>query len=414
MRKIDLQKLIKNKLNEAPIEYGDSPERMNPSIQSKIERGETPLSKSPGFPRGTDTQTFEEVIASKRFKDVVDKVKSITGISNVTAPNKFRELQILVFQSLQKILQIESQNSEYLENLAVDLVKKEMSIPEGSLQFDAKLQKPGGEETSKFQEKPQEFSQDEIEAKFESNPDELISSLEKFDLERAKRRLINAMVQGSAKKGHYMFSLVRDELNRLDSDLVNLYSLLMSGLDIFYWLIPDEMLQGNMSDFVSGSEEVIDETDPPTIKARGMIFPILVHELIKGVMDVLGTQGLPDSPEQAKMVMQSSDTLVDELWDIRLGPIIWEKFRESYPDKLYNEDKRWIQNYLFAKFSALDNEEFFLLTRLVLKGSQEGKNIINGMVDEIIDHFKNDDLDDEEYGDDDLSDLLGDLDISLT
>ena len=35
-----------------------------------------------------------------------------------------------------KIGQIESRNKEYLENLAVELVKKEMAIPEGAMQFE--------------------------------------------------------------------------------------------------------------------------------------------------------------------------------------------------------------------------------------------------------------------------------------
>ena len=38
------------KLNEAPIDYGDRPERMSPDVESKINRGETPLSQNPSFP----------------------------------------------------------------------------------------------------------------------------------------------------------------------------------------------------------------------------------------------------------------------------------------------------------------------------------------------------------------------------
>ena len=78
---------------------------------------------------------------------------------------------------------------------------------------------------------------------------------------------------------------------------------------------------------MGGKEEVDPETDPPTIKVQGVAFPILVHELIKGVMEVLGTQGLPDDPRHAEMVMNSEDTLTAEVWDLRLGPVIWEKFR---------------------------------------------------------------------------------------
>ena len=47
---------------------------------------------------------------------------------------------------------------------------------------------------------------------------------------------------------------------------------------------------------IAGKEEIDPETDPPTIKARGITFPVLVHELVKGTMELLATQGLPDDP----------------------------------------------------------------------------------------------------------------------
>ena len=73
----------KKRINEAPpIDYGDRPERMSPDVEGKINRGETPLSNNPAFPNiqtGQVPQTFEQLIASKRFKDVVDKVKRYTS-----------------------------------------------------------------------------------------------------------------------------------------------------------------------------------------------------------------------------------------------------------------------------------------------------------------------------------------------
>ena len=74
----------------------------------------------------------------------------------------------------------------------------------------------------------------------------------------------------------------------------------MSVNDLMYWVLPDQMMDMMMSQSgVGGKEDVDIETDPPTVKARGLFFPILVHELIKGTMEVLGTQGLPDDPKQA-------------------------------------------------------------------------------------------------------------------
>ena len=87
----------------------DGPERMDPTVQSKVERGETPLSTSPGFPEQEEGKSkFEEIIASKRFRDVVNKVKMYTGLQNISGPNAFMTLQRLLMDAVGKIKQIGS------------------------------------------------------------------------------------------------------------------------------------------------------------------------------------------------------------------------------------------------------------------------------------------------------------------
>jgi len=418
---------MKKNLKEAPIDYGDRPERMSPDIQSKIEKGETPLSDSPAFPEQDGDNSFEEIIASKRFKDVVDKVKRYTGLTNISGQNAFMQLQMMLMQAVQKVKQIETGNEEYLENLAVDLVKKEMSLPDDAFIFDVELiGNPSQMDTSKMRKQSEEPSPEEIEKEFgvsedeaEEDLDNLMAAFDKFDLEKAKRRFINSLIQGASKKGHYMFSLVEEELNRLNPELLNLYGVLMSINDLVYWIMPDEAAQmmAGSGEGVSGSEEVDDTTDPPTIKAKGMFFPVLIHELLKGVYEVMGTQGLPDDPKQAEMVMASQDTLPYEIWDLRLGPVIWEKFLSVYPDELFEEDMREIQNYLFSRFSALSTEQFFELAQEILSGSEDGKKAVKAMVDEIIQEIKDEeyeqsmnqfrDNDDEGFDLDDFLDGLG-------
>ena len=91
-------KRINNLLTEAPpVDYGDRPERMDPDLESKLGRGEFPGAGNKAFP-SVDSEgvanTFEELVASKRFKDVVDTVKRYTGVEEVSQNN---------FQNLVKI-----------------------------------------------------------------------------------------------------------------------------------------------------------------------------------------------------------------------------------------------------------------------------------------------------------------------
>ena len=74
-----------------------------------------------------------------------------------------------------------------------------------------------------------------------------------------------------------MFELVKDELDRLDPRLLNLYGVLMSVNDLLYWVLPDQVMDSMMGQGgIAGKEEVDIETDPPTVKARGVFFPVLV------------------------------------------------------------------------------------------------------------------------------------------
>jgi hypothetical protein len=416
------------------IQY-DGPERMDQDIERKISSGDTPLSDNPAFPGKEEDEfdnSFAELVASKRFKDVVEKVKQYTGMQEVAGQNAFMQLQMMLMNAVRRVKELESNNEGFLEQLAVDLVKKEMSLPDDAFQYDVELMSmPGGIDTSKMQGQPEEFEDEEIQDVFgiESNEAEddlenFMAAFEKFDLEKAKRRFINSLIQGASKKGHYMFNLVSEEINNINPELLNLYGVLMSINDLLYWIMPDQMTMSAAEggEGVQGSEEIDETTDPPTIRAKGLFFPVLIHELIKGVYEVLGTQGLPDDPRAAEMVMGAEDTLPYEVWDLRLGPVIWEKFTESYPDKLFEDDMREIQNYLFSRFSSLTTDEFFEVARMILSGSEEGKKIVSNMVDEIIDELKGYDYEDamSQYSDDDdddeggLEDFLGDLGISLT
>ena len=409
----------KKNIDEAPIDYGDYPERMSPDIERRIAAGETPLSKNPAFPNieaGQVPTTFEELVASKRFKDVVDKVKRYTGQQNISGQNALMQLQMAMMGAVQDLFRIQANHKEYLENLAIDLVRKEMGVRPDQLQYEAKLVGMGGIDMSGFSKEGEEPSEEEVESNFQEKEEDLedfISAFERFDIEKAKRRFINALIQGSSKKGHYMFELVRDELDRIDPNLLNLYGIVMSINDLMYWVLPDQMMDMMMSQSgVGGKEEVNIETDPPTVKAQGLFFPILVHELIKGTMEVLGTQGLPDDPKQAEMVMASTDTLANEIWDLRLGPVLWEKFLSAYPERLFDEDKKFIQSYLFARFSALSADEFFKLAKMILRGDAKATSILDKMVTEIVNHLNevHGNEDDEDYSDDD--DTMGPDDLS--
>ena len=422
---------INRRLNEAPVSY-EGPERMEPGIENQIQQKRTPYAEHPALPQDDD-RDFVEMISSQRFKDSVDKVRRFLGDTTpIQGDNPMMGLMSSVMNSLQQIKRVEVQNKEYLENLAVNLVKKELGIPEGQLQFDVELVSGPMGASEGMQTQPEQPDEEEVEEAFKEGEEhqeeieDFMDSMEKFNLEKAKRRMINSLVQGAAFKGGHMYTLVSDEINRLSPNLLNLYGVTQSLMEHLYWLYPDMENMAGGGGGQMGQSESDPETDPPTIKAKAFTFPLLVHEIVKGIYSLYGDQGLPNDPVQRSMVVGAEDTLPAEIWDSRLGPIFWEKFREAWPDKLYEDDQRHLQQYLFMKLSQLEAKDFMVLAKAIIADKPEAKEVINRMVNEIVEILKkheyeskmSDDEDGEDdsenygdYGFDDLDDL-DDIDLS--
>jgi hypothetical protein len=303
--------------------------------------------------------------------------------------------------AVMRILDLEDGHREELEQLAVDLVKQEFGIQDDDFQWDVKiLDIRQQDQAQEMKDKIQDMNKEEEEESEEGEQaaEEAIDLLNISELEKAKRRFMNSIVQGAAQKMNQAYYLVQERLNTIHPDLLNLYGTMMSVNDLQYWIMPDELIQmmaGEGSG--AGQEEVDSKTEPPTIRARGINFPTLVHEITKAVMDAIASRGLPDDPVQAMGVMESEDTLAKEAWDLRLGPFIWEKFREAYPETLYQEDKKRVQAHLISEFAQLPADEFMELAKEILSGSARGKRRIQEIVKGIIEELNKEEMEDFEY-----------------
>jgi len=410
-----ISKLAENKqsLQEVPIDYEDRPERINPDIERQLSTQDTAFGKDhPAFPKvGEDEvyDNYEELIASKRFKDVVDTFKRYTGIQgNATDMQNLMGLQGMMMQSLQNTLRIESSNKQRLEDLAIEIVTKDLNVPEGSLQFDVEI--TGMKKLSKddMKQKPKD-KEDSLEME-----EETLEHMEELDLEVSKRRFINAMMQGSAKKSLYLYHMVSDELNEIDPNLMNLYGVVISANDLMYWIMPDMMGGGGGGEGaqVFGKEKIDLSTNPPTVVAKGMTFPVLVHELHKGVMEYLSLHGLPGDKELRQKVMDKTDFLEDEMWDLRLGPGLWERFIDAI-----GADDFDVKNHLYSEIIQMPAKQFLEFMKEIQSGSKKGKQMMVDLAKKIKDDIQKDEYEDAtgEYEEEDtvtLEDPTNDIDVS--
>ena len=110
----------------------------------------------------------------------------------------------------------------------------------------------------------------------------------------------------------------------------------------------------------------------PKIDAQGVIFPILLTELIKGFMELFISHGLPKDLNKATIVINKSDFIKAEPWDMKLGPILWNLFSESFNDINTIE-----LPYLMKKISELDIDKFNFLMKEIFAKTRKGKEIMS-------------------------------------
>ena len=392
-------------------EYYNGRDRMNPTIENNIKNNTTDISNNPAIPsvdKDGNPINFIELIAYKRFLDTVKKAKYYTGIQDISGQNGFMQLQMKLQESVMKIISIEKQHRPYLEKLGIDLIIQEMELTRNAFKIDAEIVDMGTIEKDGFQVESKEPSKEQVENEFQVQSEEFeMTPMQFFELEKDKRRFINLLIQGASKKGHYMFELRRTELNKVHPELANLYGVVMSINDLTYWIMPENLIEQSAKNpqAVAGKEEIEEEDDKTLIKTQAICFPISIHENIKGVMEVFGTHGLPDSKEAQEMIFNSADTLINEISDIRLGVGIWEKFIRAYPMEVFEEGKKNIQHFIFARFCALDSDEFFEVSQQILSDNPKGTKFIQDMVNDIVRDMNESDLVDTlgnyDYDDDD-------------
>jgi len=355
MKEKYIQRLINKVISEAPVDYGDYPERMHPRTQSNIENPEKNLyGKNKAFKGGTSDV---EKMTSRRFKDIVDYVKRYYGIVddegrpnkgiNITDPRVKYGIQMEQMRAVQEVMRFEGPKKNELKDLALEIAAKEEGwLPYSKTLEDAidegmvEKEQLGGAGTkykfefinveaflnekridpNQFQMEKEDEPEFEIPANFSFDVDELTPE-EEFQLEVQKRNIINAIIQGKGKKGQFAFQAFKDRLDEIDPRLYPLYNKIMSANDLMYFTDEDliEAMGGNAAGS-SGVDEDGEDEDKDVVIANGLIFPILLHELVKGFAAIPTREQWRDmEPGKAQDVMGQTDVFSNEKMQFRVG-----------------------------------------------------------------------------------------------
>jgi len=448
----DIKRLIRKIVTEAPVDYGDYPERMHPRTQSNIEDPEKNLyGKNKAFRGGTSDV---EKMTSKRFKDIVDYVKRYYGIVdaegrpnkgiNITDPRVKYGIQVEQMRAVQDAMRIEGSKKDALKDLALEIAAKE----EGWLPYSKTLEDAIDEgmiekedsngvgtkykfefinvETflnekrinpNQFQMEKDEEPEFEIPSNFSFDVDELTPQ-EEFQLEVEKRNVINAIIQGKGKKGQFAFQAFIDRLDEIDERLYPLYNKIMSANDLMYFTEEDliDSMGGNAAGS-SGVDEDGEDEDKDLVIANGVIFPILLHELVKGFAAIpTREQWRGMDPERAQDVMGQTDVFSNEKMQFRVGGELITKLRFLLPDDLtVNVENRDLLPFFERLLYAVPAEEFLkeIMANVVSENpsdNDKAKRKFNELLVRAKEDYKKykGDGDDEDYEDED-DDILSKL-----
>ena len=426
------------------LDYGNRPERMDPNLERKLASPENLYAQNPAMKKGPEDV---QRLVSNRFQKVAEKLSQVTGIDNLSSQQTQGMIYQEMMRKLPSIMRIEGQHREELEELAKQAALEETEVPADWYEIEALLNRQPIN-TGNFRMKPEdEEEEDENETpEIPSFDVEDLTDEELLELEKHKRNIINAIIQGAAKKGHYIFQKpdIKARLDEINPSLYRDYLGIMAINDFLYFSMEQmiEMMsqtgQGvagkvelKNNDDDEGEEGEEGEEKPDTkIVAEGMIFPILCHEIIKGIEEGKGRYGLPKDPSLRQKVQGQVDILSNEPMQLRIGPEIVEKIRFALPDEMYEESNKGLINWFHTLLYQIPAQEFLEVIgqaisedeskvkkatarfKEIMREAQQLKSDFEDYQEEEgsdLDNYGGGDDDDDEDG---LDDFLGSLGIS--
>lgn len=349
----------------------------NPDVKFALARKDTPFNII-DFPTPPQPfQNYEQYLAAEEYKKLLDDFYAANNSRNfgVGMEGDFGNFLFSMGIVLKNIMKKESGHEEQLEKLCEELIRDYFKLDDNALSFNLKLIKT----SIKTENTP---SKKELKQEQEKN----IEEYESLKDEIAKRRIINALTQGNAVDGTYLYRTVRDSLTNIlnDDEIVKKYDRYFSIAILGYWQYPNTMMNAimgvNGNGGAIGKTKLDSTTSPPTIHAEAIVFPLLIHETIKGVMEFLSKERIPENLMRTEKAIEYADQIIHEAWDIRIGPTIWRKFENLLPSAVINDDdKKKLKFYIYSNLVNLPAKEFLVLINEILEQSDDAKVLISAM-----------------------------------
>jgi hypothetical protein len=147
-----------------------------------------------------------------------------------------------------------------------------------------------------------------------------------------KRLLINTIIQGCAI--HAMLNnprMVQRELAAISPDLPQFYEQFAWNSLAMYWKMDYEQmniaqLRAQAAGFEEFKYERREDREVPVVYSKGINFPVMLQEFVKGVAEVVCLQSFSNLPPDTQaVVVEMADKVQYEPYQIKVGPQIWRR-----------------------------------------------------------------------------------------
>ena len=329
-------------------------------IADAVYKNKTSIGNNPALPNIFEKGYIEKLV-EKRFKGCVDELKKIGEIDDV--PDT--DMQTVLGKLVLKCQKLEEPHRPELEKIVANYLIDLFGIPDDSIQMELSLVDDVDLSSSSIKLDPadgDEFIEYEDVLDAESIKDEVY-----------KRRLIDAMSMGAGMKISSSIKDYMKEIYEINPTLIDLYRKILALNDYLLFTKEDIGMTEEDKHQLGTVEVVLGQVEEsPKILAQGVIFPILLSEAVRGLMELFASHGLPQEFEKAQSVLSKSDYLKAEPWDMRIGPALWEIVSDSFGDGVKTD----LIPYLYKRISQLPVKKFNFFMREVLAKTRKGKRMM--------------------------------------
>ena len=357
----------------------------------------------------------------KYLNDVERRANQRLGLRGNEFPGALRQLGGEIMDLLTRSQQLVRGHETELEQLAETVIRNNYSGILHEVELDIKIVRPG--QVKQFMD--EETEDDEFPQFRQVKDPDTIKEIE-------KAKISNNIIQGEAKNTKQMLHLpeVKEGLadifgERVSNQLFTIWVRMTQIADKMDWIIPIDIKAGMMEeqpegmagavkvdwkpkekkddddeeddkeekkysleDDINGEEEEENtENFGQVIRARGVDFPMLLHETVKGIYELIAANGIPDDENVARTVKMNTSSFADEAEDFRYGPEIAADLRD-FINKSPNIDRYPnLREFVFGKMvdrNYMSTNDFLILMKGILLGTSEARRKIDQILNEVV------------------------------